>query len=258
MKKIQIFLMTNLLCLLFTMTVFAGTWKHDQQGWWYQKETENYPSNTWLEIDNKWYYFNEKGYMQTGWIQSDEKWYYCGLNGGLVTDQWISETYYVGSDGAMYVNTTTPDGHKVNQLGIVITEEPKQTEINYANTLEGTFISTEEYESYKWWIKNRDTIMNDERIKYQGNNDYDRMEIAITYYPELSELYWTETSISNNEFSITAEQGFIGKSLIGGSIIWKGNNTATLVYDRNSGSVDLKVLDNNTIQIDGDKLIKIR
>ena len=82
--------------------------------------------------------------------------------------------------------------------------------------------------------------------------------MQLLYYPELEDLYWTETSISNNEFSTTAEQGFMGKFLISGSIIWKGNDIATLVYDRNSGSGELKVLDNNTIQINGDKLIRVK
>ena len=50
----------------------------------------------------------------------------------------------------------------------------------------------------------------------------------------------------------------MGKFLIGGSIIWKGNDIATLVYDRNSGSGELKVLDSNTIQINGDKLIRVK
>ena len=92
---------------------------------------------------------------------------------------------------------------------------------------------------------------------FEGNA-YDEKAFAATYYPELEYLYWTETSISSNEFSTTAEEGLRGKFLISGSIIWKGNDIATLVYDRNSGSGELKVLDNNTIQINGDKLIRVK
>ena len=215
----------------------------------------------WVSENGKWYYYESGILAKNKWLNLGGKWYYVLSDGVMVSNTWKEldgKSYYFGSDGAMYVNTTTPDGKKVNQLGVVIEEEVKTTKINYANTLEGTFISTAEYESYKWWTENGDTIINDERIKYHGNNDYDRMALAVTYYPELEDLYWTETSISNNEFWITAEQGFVGEALIGGSIIWKGNDTATLVYDRNSGSVELKVLDNNTIQIDGDKLIRVR
>lgn len=221
----------------------------------------NTVKNGWVSENGKWYYYESGILAKNKWLNLGGKWYYVLSDGVMVSNTWKEldgKSYYFGSDGAMYVNTTTPDGKKVNQLGVVIEEEVKPTKINYANTLEGTFISTAEYESYKWWTENGDTIINDERIKYYGNNDYDRMALAVTYYPELEDLYWTETSISNNEFWTTAEQGFIGKALIGGSIIWKGNDIATLVYDRNSGSVELKVLDNNTIQIDGDKLIRVK
>lgn len=33
---------------------------------------------------------------------------------------WIDGKYYVGSDGAMLVNATTPDGYKVDENGVVI------------------------------------------------------------------------------------------------------------------------------------------
>lgn len=217
--------------------------------------------NGWVSENGKWYYYESGILAKNKWLNLGGKWYYVLSDGVMVSNTWKEldgKSYYFGADGAMYVNTTTPDGKKVNQLGVVIEEEVKPTKINYANTLEGTFIPTAEYESYKWWTENGDTVINDERINNYGCNDYDRMALAVTYYPELEDLYWTETSISSNEFLTTAEQGFMGKFLIGGSIIWKGNDIATLVYDRNSGSGELKVLDNNTIQINGDKLIRVK
>ena len=217
--------------------------------------------NGWVSENGKWYYYESGILAKNKWLNLGGKWYYVLSDGVMVSNTWKEldgKSYYFGADGAMYVNTTTPDGKKVNQLGVVIEEEVKPTKINYANTFEGTFIPTAEYESYKWWTENGDTVINDERINNYGCNDYDRMALAVTYYPELEDLYWTETSISSNEFLTTAEQGFMGKFLIGGSIIWKGNDIATLVYDRNSGSGELKVLDNNTIQINGDKLIRVK
>ena len=217
--------------------------------------------NGWVSENGSWHYYENGTLAKNKWLNVSGKWYYVVSDGSMISNTWKEiggKSYYFGADGAMYVNTTTPDGKKVNQLGVVIEEEVKPTKINYANTLKGTFIPTAEYESYKWWTENGDTVINDERINCYGYNDYDRMAFAVTYYPELEDLYWTETSISNNEFSTTAEQGFMGKFLISGSIIWKGNDIATLVYDRNSGSGELKVLDNNTIQINGDKLIRVK
>ncbi|MCI8949321.1 MAG: hypothetical protein HFG49_04660 [Lachnospiraceae bacterium] len=243
-------------------------------------------------IDSKedWYYFNESNKtMKTGWHHDDEDgyWYYLNLSDGKMVTGWQTIEgkeyffqpvrdmgnyhfnneqekwlYVVNSKvpyGAMYVNTTTPDGFKVDGTGakVVAEEEAKPAEINYANILEGTFISKTEYESYQWWIENEDTIINDERVK-KGYNEYEMRKLAATYYPEIKDLYWVETHISSDGFSLTAEQGIGGKGLISGSIIWKGNDRATMVYDRNMGSADLKVIDNNTIEIDGDILIRVK
>lgn len=215
----------------------------------------------WVSENGSWHYYENGTLAKNKWLNVSGKWYYVVSDGSMISNTWKEiggKSYYFGADGAMYVNTTTPDGKKVNQLGVVIEEEVKPTKINYANTLEGTFIPTAEYESYKWWTENGDTVINDERMNNYEGNDYDMMAFAVTYYPELEHLYWTETSISSNEFLTTAEQGLRGKFLISGSIIWKGNDIATLVYDRNSGSGELKVLDNNTIQINGDKLIRVK
>ena len=71
-------------------------WKQNDIGWWYRQVDGTYPSDSWKNINKKWYYFNDKGYM--------------------VEDSWV-ENYYLGSDGAMLVNTITPDGHYVLDNG---------------------------------------------------------------------------------------------------------------------------------------------
>lgn len=43
--------------------------------------------------------------MKLGWQQIDQKWYYFNL----VSD---------GTKGALFVNTTTPDGYQVNADGV--------------------------------------------------------------------------------------------------------------------------------------------
>jgi len=98
-------------------------WKQDSVGWWYQYSDGSNAKNGWMQdVDGKWYYFNNDGYMVTGWIQCGDKWYYCYLNGSLAIDCWIDDKYYVGSDGAMYVNTTTLDGIMVDEKGAKINQ----------------------------------------------------------------------------------------------------------------------------------------
>lgn len=87
-------------CLL-SMTALASPpvmegWKQNDIGWWYRQVDGTYPSDSWKNINKKWYYFNDNGYM--------------------VEDSWV-ENYYLGSDGAMLVNTITPDGHYVLDNG---------------------------------------------------------------------------------------------------------------------------------------------
>ena len=65
--------------LMVSSPVFAGQWKLDNAGWWYQEDNGSYPASAWKEIDGAWYYFLDNGYM--------------------AADRYIGE-YYVGKDGA--------------------------------------------------------------------------------------------------------------------------------------------------------------
>lgn len=66
---IRVLTATALLSMLASSTVFAGQWKSDNNGWWYQNDDGSYPTNTWQWIDgngdgiSESYYFNENGYM---------------------------------------------------------------------------------------------------------------------------------------------------------------------------------------------------
>ena len=78
----------GLSCLLVistSMPAFAGQWKQDNIGWWYQDDNGSYPTSTWRWLD--------------------------GNNDG------IAESYYFGADGYILTNTTTPDGYTVNVDG---------------------------------------------------------------------------------------------------------------------------------------------
>ena len=56
----------------------------------------------WIQLDNSWYYFDGFNGMVTGWHKDVGKW------------------YYLGNDGKMLANTTTPDGYTVGSDGALI------------------------------------------------------------------------------------------------------------------------------------------
>lgn len=78
-------------------------WNLDGRGWWYHNTDGTYPANNWQLIDGKWYFFDSEGYMKTGWVLWNHLYYYCD-----------------DASGAMLVNTTTPDGSRVDSAGVWI------------------------------------------------------------------------------------------------------------------------------------------
>lgn len=103
-KKLVVLGMAAVMTAGFSMTSFAGEWKQDQVGWWYQNEDGSYAKDGWAHIDNVWYWFDEAGYMETGWISDNGNYYYLVESGGMAanTDLVIDGLHYrFGSDGAM-------------------------------------------------------------------------------------------------------------------------------------------------------------
>jgi len=109
-----------------------GQWIQDEKGWWYKRADGSYPKNSWgYEAYNGksyWYYFLDSGYMATGWVDVNGSKYYLfpnsdGWKGRMLTGwQWIDgNCYYLDSqgqnEGALYRNTTTPDGFTVDSEG---------------------------------------------------------------------------------------------------------------------------------------------
>ena len=110
----------------------GGQWIQDEKGWWYKRADGSYPKNSWgYEAYNGksyWYYFLDSGYMATGWVEVNGSRYYLfpnsdGWKGRMLTGwQWIDgNCYYLDTqgqnEGALYRNTTTPDGYVVDAEG---------------------------------------------------------------------------------------------------------------------------------------------
>ena len=110
----------------------GGQWIQDEKGWWYKRPDGSYPKNSWgYEAYNGksyWYYFLDSGYMATGWVEVNGSKYYLfpnsdGWKGRMLTGwQWIDgNCYYLDpqgqNEGALYRNSTTPDGFTVDSEG---------------------------------------------------------------------------------------------------------------------------------------------
>lgn len=103
----------------------AQGWVQDASGWSYYKSNGSKAANEWLTLDGYEYWFDGNGYMATKWRHFvNDVWYYFDpANGRLVSSSWVEDGgawYYLGSDGALLTNTTTPDGRKVDENGILI------------------------------------------------------------------------------------------------------------------------------------------
>ena len=96
MKKLALGLLVGVLSITGCMPAFAGTWKSDSNGWWYQKD------------DGTWY--------NNGWQWVD------GNNDG------VSQCYYFTNSGYILTNTTTPDGYQVNADGAWIENNVVKTQ----------------------------------------------------------------------------------------------------------------------------------
>ncbi|EGG87765.1 hypothetical protein HMPREF0491_00939 [Lachnospiraceae oral taxon 107 str. F0167] len=89
--------------VLERMPADRGEWRKDEHGWYYMLNVNSgmgYVKSSWTKDNGKWYYFDKWGYMYR--------------------DAWIpykGDYYYVGADGAMWYNATTPDGYRVDGNG---------------------------------------------------------------------------------------------------------------------------------------------
>ena len=108
-----------------------GTWYYfDHAGWmqtgwvktggtWYYLNKSGSIATGWLKDNGTWYYLNNSGSMATGWVKENGSWYYLDQSGAMKTG-WFTVSgkwYYAYSSGALAINTTTPDGYRVNYNG---------------------------------------------------------------------------------------------------------------------------------------------
>lgn len=111
-----------------------GNWYFfDYEGWmktgwvsnngsWYYMISTGIMKTGWLQSGSSWYFLDNSGEMKTGWVATSGAWYYLDNSGAMKTG-WFKENgkwYYAYDSGALAMNTTTPDGYKVNASGELI------------------------------------------------------------------------------------------------------------------------------------------
>lgn len=92
----------------------------NQDGTWYYFYQNGSMQKWWIKDKSEWYFLNGSGAMETGWLLDQDKWYYLESSGAMKASQWFEvdgKWYYVNDSGELLVNTTTPDGYKVNANG---------------------------------------------------------------------------------------------------------------------------------------------
>ena len=75
--------------------------------------------DTFFDYDNHTYYFESSGKMQADTLFTvDNALYYASTDGAIKKGGWCANNqYYAGEDGKILINTTTPDGVRVDGTG---------------------------------------------------------------------------------------------------------------------------------------------
>ena len=118
-------------------------WINANDAWYYAGSNGKVVSNQWVRAGNKyyrigsnqqvdlsygvfvktggsWYHQKADGSYTKGWANIGENWYYFYSDGRMAINTWVTyknNDYYLGSNGALYINRTTPDGSVVNDRG---------------------------------------------------------------------------------------------------------------------------------------------
>ncbi len=141
-----------MLAASMSMTAFAGQWKQDTTGWWYQNDDGSYFNGGWNWIDGKCYYFTTEGYC--------------------------------------LINTTTPDGYTVDGSGawtingVVQTKNEETTQADISTGYNSYGISNAA-------IDMLNSTKEENAIKYGVVDEYEMSgEVYVKYQNDLKIIYW--------------------------------------------------------------------
>lgn len=107
------------LSVVMAVPSYAGTWKRVNDQWKYQRGTNKFAYDEWIEEKGNWYYIDKNGIMTTGWQQLDGNWYYMDET-GIMQRGWLKDNekwYFLLPNGAMAANTVI-DGRSIGADGV--------------------------------------------------------------------------------------------------------------------------------------------
>lgn len=105
-KRLAVIAAAAVMALSMSLTAFAGSWKQDAIGWWWEEDDGSYPVSSWKMIDGIWYYFGTDGYMYANtWGQIPFTHTYDGIQ--MTYDEWFG----VDASGAMLTSGTWEGGY---------------------------------------------------------------------------------------------------------------------------------------------------
>ena len=111
-KAIKTLAVTTLaLTLALPFTAYAGTWQQDSTGWKVRQDDGIYLTNQWYQ-------------------NTDGKWYYMGADGYMMINSTTPDGYQVGADGAWIQPTQKSDPTQKSEPEVQPTQ-PQQSETHY-------------------------------------------------------------------------------------------------------------------------------
>lgn len=201
---VRMMTMTALMAAAMSTTAFAGSWRTDGGGRWYQNDDGSCTKNGWQ------------------WIDSDNDGY--------------SECFYFDSNGYVLTNTRTPDGSQVNGIGAWVKDGHVQSQAGGSGSSGGNSGSSwdssfwgdssgtggSSYDDWSWlfdyeydpyWYENDPELSEGEKAGYhysavhqdyslrteerwnQVNAQYDRIAANPTPEAAQAEMVWVEIPV---------------------------------------------------------------
>lgn len=174
-KSLIILASTLIMSLSLPLLSYAGEWKEDNIGKWYQNDDGTYPVSQW-----KWIEFNNGGL---------ELCYYFNESGYLVVNATTPDNYTVNENGAWIENgliMTRPVGSG-EQISNTINEQTTRQDMEEIQNDINDYTYKQSYEELREFIKLQVQLQKD-----AGNSEF--MDITEEYinnasYDELDQLY---------------------------------------------------------------------